>query len=457
MLENRMSRREALGTMGKAAIGAGVVIVAGGAAYYAYTASQPAKPTKIHLDFTVWNYSVETIKANAEKFSELNPNIDVTVYDFNWPDFPSTMVKRFTQKTPTDVTYNGEDWLAQWAGAGWVVPLQDFWDKYPVENKFSDYVNDMVPFAKSSMTYNGKIYGLPYYSDMFTFMYNEQTLKENGIDQPPSDWDEVLDICLKLKQKGVATYPFTLQYQATNPFDFYVILSGAYGRGARLFDQDGNPIFHTPGSPFIEHLQWIVDGINKHKIINPDYLATHETDAQKKLGAGEGVFTLLAKYNLAAMNTPGQSPRAGQFRLALMPGKSHEAYGFAKMYNLTQMCVDRGDAAVEAAIKFIEYFGGSKGPVLKIWAIEKGLGFGYVSPYKDPDIAKAIDDLYGLGAVKTIEDQAKIAITEPHPVWFGQWIDYSIKEAMAKAFTKEITVQQCVDAMANKMNELKAG
>jgi multiple sugar transport system substrate-binding protein len=448
---NLYTRREALSTGAKVAIGVVGAAIIGGAAYVLY--QQTAVPQKVKLEFTVWNYSVETIRDNIQKFMQQYPNIEVVLYDFNWPDYPSTMVQRFTTKTPTDVCYNGEDWLAQWAEAGWVVPLQDYWDKYTVKKKFNEYVNDMVPFARESMTYKGKIYGLPYYSDMFTFMYNDKILKDNGLEVPET-WEDVLDASLKLKEKGIK-YPYILQYQATNPFDFYAVFSGAMGRGARLFDEDLNPIFASEDHPFYEHLQWIVDGIHKYKIINPDYLATHETDAAKKMGAGEGAFTVLAKYMLAAMNAPGSSPNAGNFRLALMPGKTHEAYGFAKMYNMTRMCVDRGDAAIQAAITFIEYFGANDSPVLKRWAVEKGLGFGFLSPYSDPDIAKSLVEYYGPGVDKSIKEQAAIAKTIPHPVWFGQWVDYSIKEAISKAFANEISVKEAVDRMAKRAKELR--
>lgn len=470
MSEESVSRRKYIEIAGAAVVGlavglaGGYLVAPGKVTEIAKTVTEtvtktvtgtPPPPTAVHLDFTVWNYAVETIRDNAQIFTQKYPWIDVSLYDFNWPDFPSTMIKRFTQKIPTDVTYDGEDWLAQWAEAGWVVPLEDYWDKYETESSWSFYVNDMVPYAKSASSYKGKIYGLPYYSDMFTFLYNEKTLADNGY-EPPKDWGEVLDISLDLKDKGVARYPFILEYEATNPFDWYCVLTGAYGRGTRLFDENLDTVFDTPGSPFIEHLNWLVDGIHKHNIINPDYLQSHETVVQKKLGAGEGVFTTLAKYNLAAMNTPGAHELAGQFRMSVMPGKTHECYGFAKMYNITKMCVDRGDDVIQAAISFIEYFGGSKGPVLKRWAVENALGFGFDSPWDDADIIAAFESGYGPGSPAVIRDQAKLAVCEPHPVWFGEWIDYTLKECVARALAQEISVDDCVTRMADRWKTLKA-
>jgi multiple sugar transport system substrate-binding protein len=425
------------------------------------TQTAPTGGVTVPLDFTVWQYNVGAIKDNISKFQRLHPNISVTLSDDPWPQWPGVMVRRFTANTPVDVTYDGEDWLAQWAAAGWVVPLEDYWDQYATHFKWADYVNDMVPFARDSMLWNGKLYGLPYYSDMFTFQYNEKVLRENGYDQPPTTWAEVRDIALDLKSKGVSDFPYTLEMQAGGggSFDFYILLTAAYGEGGRLFSGDAyqlQPRFDSPDSPFYQHLQWLVDGLHKDQFISPDYLQNHETIVVQKMGAGESIMNVMAKYNLAAANTPGSSPRAGEFRMALMPGKTHEAYGFAKMYNLTKMAVDRGPETIQSAINFIEYFGGSKGPVLERWAVEDGLGFGFLSPYGDPDIAAGLDKLYGPGAAEIIKQQASLAITEPHPEWFGAWIQYAYSTAIPAALSQQITVDQCVKDMAQKLREAQA-
>jgi len=453
LLMTEISRREAISTGGKVAIGVAAAAVIGGGGYAAYTALQPRGPTEVSISFTAWDYAVSTIQDNIHKFESLNPNIKVTMTNAAYSDYQSFMAQRFTSNTPTDVAYDGEDWLAQWAASGWVVPLEEYWDKFQTKKKWSEYVNDMVPFAKESMTFQGKIYGLPYYSDTFNIMYNKKTLDDNGIELPET-WEDVLDGALKLKQKGFR-FPYLQSFQGLSPFDFYQFFSGAMGRGATLLDANYKPTFNpSPGDPVFDQLQWLVDGIHKHQVINTDYTALIESDIVTKMGASEGAMTLLAKYNLAAMNAPGSSPQAGNFVLGLMPGKTHEAYGFAKMYNMTKMAVNRGNDVIQAAIKFIEYFGGNDGPVLKRWAVENGLGFGYLSPYNDPEIASSIDKYYGKGAIETIKKQFAIGHTIPHPVWFGQWVDYANKEAILPALRRDITVEDAVDRMLKQAERL---
>ena len=60
-------------------------------------------------------------------------------------------------------------------GAGWVVSLDDHFDWA------AGYQDKVLPFAWQDMTYNDKVYGLPYYADTITFMYNEKALTDAGI------------------------------------------------------------------------------------------------------------------------------------------------------------------------------------------------------------------------------------------------------------------------------------
>src|SRR5512137_1841622 len=81
---------------------------------------------KVTLEFVVWNYSLDTIQDNIAQFQKANPNIKVNLTDYSWNTYHDTMGLRFKGKTKTDIMYNGEDWLPEFAAAGWVAPLQDY-------------------------------------------------------------------------------------------------------------------------------------------------------------------------------------------------------------------------------------------------------------------------------------------------------------------------------------------
>ena len=84
-----------------------------------------AASAAVNLDFVVWNYAEDIIQANIDLFQQIYPDVTVKLSSFTWQTFHETMVNRFRSKTSTDVSYNGGNWLEEFAAAGWVVPLED--------------------------------------------------------------------------------------------------------------------------------------------------------------------------------------------------------------------------------------------------------------------------------------------------------------------------------------------
>ena len=149
-------------------------------------------------------------------------------------------------------------------------------------------------------------------------------LEEHGV-AVPQDWDEVLDACLKLKQAGMEK-PIVYEYNQTLPNFYQAYVSQVYGRGGQMFDEQLNPLFNDPQSEAFKHLQWLQDAVTKHDIIA---FENHESRVIPAMNTGKHAFTVLFNYVLAAMNERATQPRAGEFAMALMPGKAHACLGFA--------------------------------------------------------------------------------------------------------------------------------
>ena len=269
----------------------------------------------------------------------------VTLTDYTWKDYFDTMVLRFRGSTPTQVMYCGEDWLPGWALAGWLVPIED---KFPEIAKYKDKIAN---YAVRDMTYNGKLYGLPYYADLITFQYNAKILADHGIAMP-QDWDQVLDACLKLKQAGMEK-PFVYEYDQTLPNFYQAFVSQVYGRGGRMFDDNLEPLFNDPNSEAFKHLQWLQDAVTKHEIVA---FESHETRVIPAMNTGKHAFSVLFNYVLAAMNEKATQPLAGQFAMGLMPGSAHACLGFCKFYAMTsQAAADPARSRGELEIHRVQW------------------------------------------------------------------------------------------------------
>jgi len=403
-------------------------------------AAPPVLAEDITLEFTVWNYSLDTIKDNVKKFEEANPGIKVKVTDYTWPDYPDSLVLRFRGGTTTDVAYVGQDWLPGWAAAGFVAPLDDIAPK----DVLDPLKADMAKFSLGDMTYKGKLYGLPYYADTISFLYNKKILADAGI-AVPKTWEEVAAAAEKLKAGGME-HPISYEYNQELPNFFDAFVAQVYGRGGDLFDADGKAVFDKPDNAAYKQLQWLADAFKKG-LVQPE---THESKIIPGMNTGKQAFTVVFNYVLAAMNNAAEQPLAGQFALAPMPGEAHATLGFTKFYSITASAA-KEPARAEAAWKFVNFMAGKPYMVAKRWAVEKGLGFGQISLFDDADVQAAWNKWIDSA---TLKGQVASARPGTWKEWTSVWSAY-FRPLLAKAMVGEASVDEVMKSGATKWNEFR--
>jgi multiple sugar transport system substrate-binding protein len=159
---------------------------------------------------------------------------------------------------------------------------------------------------------------------------------------------------------------------------------------------------------------------------------------------------------MAELNKPGSGDFAGQFKIGLMPGPSHATVGYVRFYAMTPKVVDAGPEYVDAACKFMDYFGGKTDgqyKVVKRWGVENGLGFAQLPLFDDKEV---IDAFGKWGDVPTIKEQAtKARAKEGMTPWYGAW-DVFARAEIHKGILGQQTSLDTLKKMAVKWEELKA-
>jgi len=89
-----------------------------------------------------------------------------------------------------DVIVGDVIWPAQFAANGWIADLTD---------RFTD-ADEFLPGPMQSATYEGKIYGVPWYTDAGLLYYRQDLLEKAGYSGPPATWDELQEMANKVKQ-----------------------------------------------------------------------------------------------------------------------------------------------------------------------------------------------------------------------------------------------------------------
>ncbi len=211
------------------------------------------------------------------------------------------------------------------AGSGYdVVLFDDIWPAEFSQNGFLTDVTGLVPEsadqgvftgAWSTVSYDGKRYGMPWILDTMYLFYNKAMLAKIGVSGPPKTWDELATDAKLLKAKNIVQYPIVWSWAESEALICdYATLVAAYGGS---FYQDGKPVFDEGGG--LQALQYMVQTM-KDGTSNPKSLQFVEDDVRRVIDNGDAAFALNWTYNYASAADPKESRVAGQIGIEPAPG-----------------------------------------------------------------------------------------------------------------------------------------
>jgi multiple sugar transport system substrate-binding protein len=368
--------------------------------------------------FHTWSAAVDTVKSHVAGF-EGKTGLKVAYSNSPWAQYREAMITKFVSKAPIDVMWVSDAWLPEWAEAQWLAPINN-------RPELMKYNADTDDFCLKSMTHKGRQYGLTYYTDFMTFVYDDEKLKKAGISAPPATWDEVVEQSLKIKKAGLAEYPLMLCL-AQESWQIEYLSTLVYSFGCRMTDDKGNALMADAKRGELAALKWAVDAVQKHKIVSPAAVELGELAGLKAFSAGNHAFALMPKYRLRGLSDPKQTPIAGRVKMAMMPkggpNGTGETVGWMRFYGITaRAAADK--TRFDNAARLVEWFGGKADGeyrMQKLLLNDLGLGFGAKSMFSDPQVQKTYQAFADVALVQKQQQLArkKDVISE----WFGEWND----------------------------------
>lgn len=248
---------------------------------------------------------------------------------------------------------------SQGAGTGYDVVLFD--DMWPAEFAKNDFLRDVTALipadtastvldgAWSTVTFEGKRYGMPWILDTMYLFYNKDMLAKAGISGPPKTWAELSDDAKTLKSKKIVEYPIVWSWsQAEALICNYTTLLAAYGG---TYYKEGKPVFDQGGG--LQALQYMVQTV-KDGVSNPKSREFVEDDVRRVIDNGDAAFALNWTYNYASAIDPKQSRAAGQIEVAPAPGVEGKTE-FAAMNGSMGLGVPTNAAHPKEGWAFVQY------------------------------------------------------------------------------------------------------
>ena len=358
------------------------------------------------LVFRTWAYEPDLFAASVARFRESVPQVKVDYAPVSG-NYHDKMVAQFVARTPLDLVTVRDHHLAEWVEAGWLRPV----DRLPGAQS---YQREIFPSNWEAMTHGGKLYGLPYYTDFTTWVWNRRMLDAAGITRCGRTLDQITEQCIRIREKRVAgprgaiEYPLVLGFKQA-PLGFSDLWALFHASEAQLFTSEHEPIFpDDPGRRCERVLQWVVDGIHKHRIIDLD--ASFSTPLVRDLfAAGRQAMVAISKYDLQRLNDPEKSPVvAGQSAMAAMPSLEEGqkgTLGWTRMYCIPYTCRHLHQSWV-----LMQFMGGrdrrGRYSTPRFWYLQRGLGSAYPALLDDPEVVAATEQW---GEIEKIREQARHA------------------------------------------------
>ncbi len=279
-------------------LGALLFVVACGAC--AADSSRPA------LTFTASGLGAEAevVRAQLARFAAARPGIDVELRVT--PDAADQRHQLYVQwlnarAQDPDVLQLDIIWTAEFAGAGWILPL----DQYGPD------ASDFFPAAVESNRWRGALYALPWFVDVGLLYWRTDLLSA-----PPQSLNALRDVALAAIEAGETRWGLAWQgarYEGL--VTVFVEHLGAFGGG--ILDEAGEVIVDRPEA--IRALTFMRESID-NGLVPASSLTWQEEQVRFAFQNGQAAFMRNWPYAWALLRDPAQSRVAGRVSVAPFPG-----------------------------------------------------------------------------------------------------------------------------------------
>lgn len=235
---------------------------------------------------------------------------DVDVQFVPWTAAHDKFTNAIAGGTTPDVAELGFTYTPEFAEAG---ALADLTDKMAA----AGLDKGMIQAATDAGTYEGKVYGAPWYAGVRAFLYNKDIFAKAGIAKPPATWAELQDAVTKIKKTQPDVVPFPVL--GASEFTVYPWIWGA---GGEIATQDGDKYTAAINSAQAqEGLSFYTDLALKHNSSTAAAATWNEKDALTNFQQGKVGMVMNGSWTPAAIqkNAPDFYSKVGAFPI---PGKT---------------------------------------------------------------------------------------------------------------------------------------
>jgi multiple sugar transport system substrate-binding protein len=236
------------------------------------------RPITLEIWLTDWEQSTQQLFNDqlVPAFEAANPDVAVNVQYLDWRVFTEKLIAAHAGGVLPDVYQAGAEYVAPLATKGMALDITDRVSSWGEKDDFYDS-------AWSTVTYNGKTYGIPILSAPQTLMYRKDMLQSAGVSSAPSTWADLEQTAMTLTKRDGDKFVVS-GFNARPIWQQYVWF--LFQNGGDVFTSDGQVVVNS---------QQAVDALDFFsKLFNQDRVASKSSIAAPTANVGAMAANLVA-------------------------------------------------------------------------------------------------------------------------------------------------------------------
>jgi ABC-type glycerol-3-phosphate transport system substrate-binding protein len=380
---------------------------------------------------TIWtlqqaDINIETAQKEAAKAFEQQFNAKVEITAFPYVELRDKMITAVAGSQGPDVLLLDQIWVAQYAAAKYIVPLDDLLPKSDI--KAADY----FPGAWGAGSYQKKVFAIPFDVGVWGMLYyNKDMFTAAGLDpeKPPVTWDEFYDYGKKLTKDGKFG---TANWASTGDAVNCMIDAFTIAGGGKLLDDSGKKILinEDAGVKALEFWTKLTE------ISPPGMVGKSEEDALTLFTSGQTAMAMYGEWGQDTIATRAPNMNYGVANLPMPAGG--QSIGTFGGFNLALNAKSKNQDLAWEFIKYSTNYENNKKITMLTPANQKSAKDYLQEKRKFPDV---------------IFKQLSTATFRPSIANYPEIADLQI-QATQKAMTGKSTAKEALDEAADKINKL---
>ncbi|MGF0540427.1 ABC transporter substrate-binding protein [Agrobacterium sp. ES01] len=401
-------------------------LLAGVVAFASVSALAPVVMAEDEVTITVWSLDKPEQPAwnLAREFDEKEPGIKVEYRLIQFDDVVSEAMRAYSTGQAPDIIAIDNPEHALFASRGAFLDLTDMIAGSNVINK-----DNYFPGPLNSVTWDGKLFGVPKATNTIALYYNADMFKAKGLDpdKPPQTWAELIDAARKLNDPAQNVYGLAFSAKASEEGTFQFLPWAQMGGGSyRDINSEGSV-------KALEAWKTLMD----EKLVSPDSLTRGQWDSTGTFNSGNAAMAISGPWELNRMSDEAKF----DWRVALLPVPEEGAERSSAMGDFN-WAIFSSTKHPQEAFKALEYFASQDDKMFK--------NYGQLPARSDitlPETGNAKKD----AALKVFQEQLKYAKPRgPHPQW--PKISKAIQDAIQAALTGQMSPKDALDQAAETID-----